>query len=307
MARRSSRSVKPKAQPCKLRGCKRTVRPDNPTFPYCHDHYQLKDARSSIVNLNNYSMEYIRETLYNPERTIVPRANFNVSTITNNSYLKNEDVVHTYLNWAKISKENNIDTSNPIQAFDSRDFMISSMEDQLKKDYDIEELSCSSGGLYFPGAGRILTDDHKILLCKKEDEFVLDVATSAPLHKIEEALNRRDKTISDYYESGELTNLDGFNATALFQYSHFSTVTFGIIKNSHGETISENNFKPEDSEIAQQRSLSQKYSYTTNQPSYIRNSFIEKFKQSNQHDVHEDILHNESDPEDLSLEDILNN
>lgn len=300
MARKRTKAVsKSNATPCPSPSCKRVVLPTNKSYPYCHDHWYIKTARSNLVNLDKYSMDFIRETLYNPERTYIPPVLNNVDMIRYNSMISDKNITRTYSLWNKLSRKNKIDTSDPLQAHESLDFMIDNMKDKLSKNNDVKVFNCNSGNVIIPTMGIKRTDDHKILyVVNEEDDFIVDTATAAPLHYIQEGLVAQDKDVRDFFPSGTNSCLDGINIKGLYEYCAFSNIRYNEFVDSNTGEVLWNNVsynREGQKEIKQQRDLVQQSNYNkpvhiTEMPNSYISKWLERQKQTDPNKITQDKL-----------------
>lgn len=316
MARKSKVSQKElsRAVPCKLPGCKRTVKRDNPTFPYCHDHVHLKTMKSSIVDLGKYTMDEVRNLIYNPTLGRLSPTALSMDILRDSLMMSEKDIVRTYSTWAKAVKSNNVNPRNPLEAFTGRDQVLSDIQEDLSSDYDVSRLHCSKGTLFVPQHGVVKTDDHVVLHIEgSSGDFVLDGVSSAPLKTFYEEVSQSGKDIHDVIPYGTSTCMDGCNMSSVYEYCAFSSVRYNTVKDESGDVVW-NNVKHNSSEqkdIQSQRDIIRESGFVPREQTiYIPNSFIEKKKQAEENIQPEDIdgilQREESQGKDyMSLEDLL--
>lgn len=281
MARKTSRAPKQRAQKCRLTACKRTVRVDNPTFPYCHDHVHLKTLRSGVVDLSQRSMETIRDMLYNPPKSGISRGRATITAIANRSHLLDTDVANGFSSWAKHTVKEGIDTTDSIQAFNNRDEILSAVSSDMSAYCDVETLDCHGGRLIVPGVKQPQPlDDHKILHVTHDDEdFIIDPATAAPLHNTDEKLRRaKNIRLIDVYRrhAASMPCFDGLNISSMVEYAAFNYSTFTTITDPNGDIMWDNRVH-DNNTLNEQRRLVESVNYVSAGVDDIHNSFIEEY------------------------------
>lgn len=254
-----------KSTKCKV--CNRTVRYDSVTFPYCNYHAILKNSSSKIfVDSTQSNLAEAREIMYNPSRTIRSNTTETLFILSNDSKVKLKTVAQTFKKWK--NKTKNLDIYNPQQMYDARDDILDNINTTLSKDYDTEYLQCSKGKMYIPTMGLCTTSDHRILYVEDEDgSFIVDGATSAPLHSI------ISDNVNNHFRSGNNTCGDGLYISGMFEFNKYTSIRYNTIESEeNGEVFGVNNSSSDDSDIEAQRNLIEKYGYDDNvaaRPTYL--------------------------------------
>lgn len=234
---------------CALESCSRTVRYDNPTAPYCSYHVGMKVARSSFSELASdpVSMAVVRDTLYNPRRSLIPRAAMSVGMLAAGSKLPGATVAKVYRAWNRASE--GVDHDDPEQSLAARGRINDALSETFTDlGYRADVARCTGGLIRLPDTGYRPTADHEVLLVElDQDRLIVDGATSAPLAHLTSA-------VSKLFPSGESTTGDGLYIAQPFEYGAFSSVTYDTIAVGD-EPIWSTPRLTEDSEVATQRAL----------------------------------------------------
>lgn len=236
-----------KAVPCALSSCRRTVRPgpNSPNFPYCVYHGSLKNPQpNSLSNLVKSNMTAARELLYNPKFTFIKPRAMVADIVSQCTPLSKKEITKINSLWLRTTR--GVNMFNPEKAFEMRDDLLASFGEHLMKTYGNKQvLECFNSSVSLPsklGGVHELRGNHKVLsfLLPDEDEdmnstMILDPAPASQLRGIITG------DIRDTMKRNTSSLTDGVYISSLYEFSQYSAVDYGFIKNEKGETIWDNN------------------------------------------------------------------
>lgn len=244
---------------CKI--CTRKVRYDNPTFPYCNYHAGMKEYETlTDKNFREATTQEERDRVYRDR--YIPDYSYTSPRVAALSLVENSVngiepklIKATENLWKK--KTRKVNMLVPSQSYEIRDDILGTLNEKLQKNNDVEIIEMKSGEILFGeedanllGKKILNTADHNsLLLTNSKGSFVIDVATSAPLHNIV----NEGESILKYFPSG--TSLgDGLNFSHIAEAAFFSDIKWGLIETQSGNTIWDAR-DSETSDIAKQRKL----------------------------------------------------
>lgn len=248
----------PKAVPCELSTCNRTVRPDNPTFPYCVYHSSLKNpSESPLQKLAQRNMTEAREVLYNPRKTILSNREASVSMISSRTGMKSKDVDGIVGKWYEEAEGKNM--FNPESAREHRAELLGSLMDYLgKKFFNVKPVKCENS--YAPTPDRKgtkrLQDGHEVIsftMTESYESSSIMIADPAPAAQLAGVYSG---DVRQTYGKWSSTLSDGIHIASLVEYASYSSVEHGTIKTGDGEVIWESQTEVfERKDIAEQKTI----------------------------------------------------
>lgn len=228
------------SQPCAFGSCRRKVRRDNPTFPYCHDHYQQAKPGPRTEHLSNSEFKSYRERLYKPEKAILSVAAASAGYMADAVPGVNRNALFkTFNSWRKATK--GIDMSHPDEAKKLRGELIDDAKSILQKSSDAQLCKCTGGKARSVKDGVFNISDHTVVLAEDESgSTIYDVATSAPFS------NKIHSSLRDYFADEHSPCADGFYVAHIFEYAAFNTTTYDSFTTEDGEEVWSNRQKKND-------------------------------------------------------------
>lgn len=246
------------SKPCGLGTCGRTVRMDNPAFPYCHDHKHLKTMESHFNSPNSgYDMDTVREVLYAPKATLRPMSKVTGDMISDNQGQSLADVTSTVLPaWREATED--YDMADPLVSYRHRDDIIDKVKTTLndRNDLTVDTLVCREGMTLNSDGKSLPISEHRVILVShgnNGDNIVVDVATAAPL------VDNPDQL--DGFESGLTSFQDGIQILHLYSYATYNSSEYtDLVSETTGETVWHTEVRVNDTdEVRQQRELIAQY------------------------------------------------
>lgn len=237
----------PAANSSKCQVCSNPVRYDNPTYPFCRHHRNLKTMRSISSDIPEEDFDELREDLYDASKDLVDEERKESSedvqtekeiydqlkfSLPNLDDKIGNSIVQSYLNTTR-----DINMDNSQKALDNREEILSDMEKQLgSQGIKAHRIKCV-GGTYAENESMTSTLDHEVLLVqgKTENDYaiIIDPATMAPLaNKFEDKEELTNSTGSGVTNFG-----DGISVQSVGEFASYSTVKYDRLVDSSGATV----------------------------------------------------------------------
>lgn len=254
--RRSFPKKSTTSQKCALETCGNMVRFDNPSFPYCRFHGGIKKQ-----TVPQYQKEYSQASsdkerqriyydMYVPHKTgrfgHDASRDIVIASLMGEKFNK-KAAIYTLKAWEKLSRGS--DMSVPKVAREKRDTMLSTIAQVIDKNIpnmDTDIIALSGGVTKIHGVDTPVDDHKALLLSEKGNNYIVDVATSAPLSEYAESVH-------NLCEEGS-TVRDGCNISHLAEFAMTNSIHWDTISTSDGELLWDNRSE-EDNDIDRQREL----------------------------------------------------
>lgn len=249
---------------CKV--CSNRVKYDNPTYPYCHHHQHLKDAKSISQEVTLAEFDDVRKSLYNARKDFhisgknkaIRQSLYDVNTETRSNLPDFDSKVCAKIirNYGRLT--DSLDMNDSETAFQNRDSVLENMSQELNREGISHSIVHCTNGAYFDENGVEKIHDHKVILIDGDNtkagySVIVDPATMAPLH----GLTRNKEEIEQRLGSGSTSFGDGISIRPLAEFGRYSSVQYEKITKDDG-TIVWDNSTPEDKEAEKLR----KYDYS---------------------------------------------
>lgn len=256
-----------RAQSTTCKVCNKTVRYDNPTFPYCHLHVGLKrDDLSLMKRSPQYSFESNREMLYKPEKSKVSKKQMTRQALVGSSQgtgLSEKSVAHIASGWSQATSS--INTKDPQDCILNRDTVVNSMRDTVDKAVRSDSsvinphtgiALCKNSSILIPdGDLKNIQSDHKVVYSSSDNNptVIVDALPASVLDGVVEKEN-----IDDVFPSGSSNFTDGLTISSLYEYAGYSSINVDYMQDSEtGEVLWDNStgLGKDSPEINSQRDL----------------------------------------------------